>query len=62
MENTIHKYAVSIDGPKGRGVLEVNSALGPKAAGRRALVAALRLGWGELDDLSVENVEDEGEI
>jgi hypothetical protein len=54
---TVERYVITIGTPNGPGVLEVPTTLGPEAAGRRALAAAMAIGWGEPDELTVEQVE-----
>jgi hypothetical protein len=51
-------YVVTIGTPNGPGVLEVPSLLGAEAAGRRALMAAAAIGWGDLPELTVEHVDE----
>jgi hypothetical protein len=49
-------YLVVLDTPNGRGEIEVPSTLGPDAAGRRARIAAIASGWGDMDDVIVVSV------
>lgn len=57
MTTTVPVYVVTIGTPNGPGVLEVPSFLGPDAAGRRALIAAAAIGWGDLPELTVDHVD-----
>lgn len=53
----IPMYVITISTPNGPGVLEVRSLIGPDAAKRRALITAMAIGWGEPDELTVDQVE-----
>ena len=54
---TLERYVITIGTPNGPGVLEVPTTLGPEAAARRALVTAMAIGWGEPDELTVDDIE-----
>lgn len=53
----LERYVVTIGTPQGPGEMEVPSTLGPDAAGRRAKMTAFTIGWGDLDELTVESVK-----
>ena len=46
-------YLVTLDTPHGRAELEVPTLLGPDAAERRAWMTAVRLRWGDIDQITV---------
>ena len=50
------RYAVTLDTPRGPGVIEVPTFQGPDAAGRRAHLSACAAGWGDLDKVTVASV------
>lgn len=50
-------FTVTLDTPAGPAVLEVPTFQGPAAAGRRAHLTAVHLGWGDLDEITVQQVE-----
>ena len=50
-------YLVTIDTPQGRAELEVPTLLGPAAAERRAWMTAVRLRWGDIDQITVVSTE-----
>lgn len=49
-------YTVTLDTPHGVGQLDLKSSLGPEAAGRRACISAVAIGWGDIDEVSVTDV------
>jgi len=57
-ETVVTDYLVTLTTPHGVGQLEVPTTLGPNAAARRAIVAAMQWGWGNFDNLTVESVEE----
>lgn len=52
------EYLVTLDTPNGRGEIEVPTFMGPDAAGRRAVVAAMGQGWGDFDSITVVSVDE----
>lgn len=54
----IKAYTVTLDTPKGIAQLDLKSTLGPEAAGRRAHMSAVSIGWGDLDEVTVVSVVD----
>jgi hypothetical protein len=49
-------YIVELDTADGPAVLEVPTTQGPEAAGRKARLAAVRKGWGDLPLVHVRRV------
>ena len=50
---TLQWYAVELSTPGGTAVIDVCSTLGADAAGRRAVMFACHMGWGDLDTIHV---------
>ena len=53
---TLATWTVTLRTPHGIGQLDVPTTQGPEAAGRRAVIAACSLGWGDLDTVEVAAV------
>jgi hypothetical protein len=60
MSDIMRVYVVTMDTPLGRAVVEVPTTQGSDAAGRRARVGAVAVGWGDIDEVTVVSVEEEG--
>lgn len=56
MKPSLVRYLVTLNTPKGPGEMEVPSTLGPDAAGRRARITAISIGWGDFDTVDVASV------
>lgn len=50
------RYLVNLITPTGVGQIEVPTFLGREAAGRRARIAAVQQGWGDLDEVTVGEI------
>ena len=50
------RYEVEIDSPKGHFWIDVPSMIGPDAAGRRAYITAVSMGWGDFDEVTVVSI------
>lgn len=59
MSTKLVTYVVTLSTSIGEAVVEVPSSLGPDAAGRRARIGAVALGWGDIDEVSVLSVTEE---
>lgn len=53
---TLTAYTVTLNCPGGPAAMDLK-AFSPEAAGRRAWMAALHAGWGDVDDVTVAKVE-----
>ena len=49
-------YTVTLSTPQGEGKLDLK-AFSEEAASRRAWMAALHQGWGDVDDIEVTSIE-----
>ena len=50
-------YTVTLDTPQGEAQLDLK-ATSPDLAGKRAWMAAVQAGWGDLDEVTVTSVTD----
>jgi hypothetical protein len=55
---SLKTWTVSLDTELGEAALDVPTTLGPEAAGRRAVVAACQLGWGDIDKIKILEVSE----
>lgn len=55
MSTPVPTYLVVLNTPNGTAELEVPTFAGPEAAGRRAFWTACSLGWGDVEEITVES-------
>jgi hypothetical protein len=58
----VKRYLVTLATPLGDAEIEVPSALGPDAAGRRAWLTAVNQRWGDVDEITVTSVRENGDL